>query len=77
MGRTLVSHGLGIHEERYSEGRACWSLEPEEVGMEWVIRNLFWIIVACIAGCVFLAVYLLRREGGKPPDRSGSRHGRP
>lgn len=30
--------------------------------MEWVIANLYWIIVACIAGCVFGALLLGRRE---------------
>jgi hypothetical protein len=43
--------------------------------MEWVIRNLYWIIVACIAACVFGALYLGRRHplrtGDRPHDHAG------
>lgn len=38
--------------------------------MDWVIRNLFWIIVACIAGCVLFALHLMRRgnDGEEGPN---------
>lgn len=31
--------------------------------MDWVIRNLYWILVACIAACVIGALFLGRRDG--------------
>lgn len=45
--------------------------------MEWVIGNFVWIAAAGAAACVFLAVYVLRRERRNPPARPESRHGRP
>ena len=39
--------------------------------IDWVIRNLYWIIVACIAGCVLLAVYVMRGGGGGPRGPGG------